>query len=996
MADKFEPYVGPRPFGRGDSSRFFGRIREANELLSLIISHPITLLYAQSGAGKTSLLNAKVIPMLEEKSSQIFGPARVGGDLPQGITNEDVNNIYIFNALLSLKGELNNLQSLGMMSFAQFMKAQPSASQTIRYSRRVVIFDQFEEIFITHPERWKDRESFFDSVGLALEQDPSLRVVFAIREEFIARMDPFAPILPEKLRTRFRLERLRESAALLAVTGPLKGTEYTFAAGAAEKLVKGLQQVPVKSATGTVNVLSEFIEPVQLQVVCKNMWQSLPPNVRVIDEKYIEDFGDADGALAAYYDDCVVKAVELSNIREGILRRWFERKLITPDRTRGTAYQDTSTTGGLKNETVSILEDFHLVRPELRGGASWYELTHDRLIAPIIKSNENWLNKRSEGRLISQRLEGRAEEWANTLEEQRTKYLLIEEELRETKQWLKSPNAEELGASELLSKFVQASEIAVERKHAEAQAQIAKKFRQQRNILVYAIAITFITFLGALAATVYIVTLQNRKREDERRAVMSTRSELNGRVAKYLSGIPPNEVIALKFGLAALNVDKDIVLPEPAVDGLRAAVTVIGNSTWLQGMTSSVNYVNFSLSGEYAYAYGPSQVCVWETRTGKLLFSNSLKEGAEAYNSVIITPNGRRLITVTQPSLPQGKSENDASSTKEQSQYKIEILDVLSADNKQPFSRENIKVFQILNDYRHVFIYTSNNDSFVLDAETNNQYRIQLSADEAEKMLSAVISPDEMHLIVAGEHGDLKVWDLSNGQLIKTLLTKRRDTVFNPALALSVQAKRLIFVIDYGQGSTYTYHIYVWDLKNYKLLKDVEPNFKDDLKVSGLTIDGKKLSILIGNNSNPLEASSWEVEKWKPIASNRKTSVLADDKIWPLTDGMSFMDKNNTNQLEFEEYDTGKVSALLDIDPTYGTVSDMDLSPTGQVIVSVNRSTIFVRNVGSEPLNVQNASVEQLRSIGCEQLLRQQSQLDEVSDKVFNQVFQDAETICRQ
>ena len=58
------PFVGPRPFEKEDSDRFFGRTRETEELLSLIIAHRAVLVYAQSGAGKSSLLRAGVIKRL--------------------------------------------------------------------------------------------------------------------------------------------------------------------------------------------------------------------------------------------------------------------------------------------------------------------------------------------------------------------------------------------------------------------------------------------------------------------------------------------------------------------------------------------------------------------------------------------------------------------------------------------------------------------------------------------------------------------------------------------------------------------------------------------------------------------------------------------------------------------------------------------------------------------------------------------------------------------
>ena len=62
-----EPYVGPRSFRKEQRAFFFGRDEEADDLVSIITAHAAVLLYSQSGAGKTSLLNAKLIPKLEEE-----------------------------------------------------------------------------------------------------------------------------------------------------------------------------------------------------------------------------------------------------------------------------------------------------------------------------------------------------------------------------------------------------------------------------------------------------------------------------------------------------------------------------------------------------------------------------------------------------------------------------------------------------------------------------------------------------------------------------------------------------------------------------------------------------------------------------------------------------------------------------------------------------------------------------------------------------------------
>ena len=53
----------------------------------------------------------------------------------------------------------------------------------------------------------------------------------------------------------------------------------------------------------------------------------------------------------------------------------------------------------MSNTVIEILEDMHLIRPEWRSGARWYELTHDRLIKPIKDSNKAWYDERDKERL---------------------------------------------------------------------------------------------------------------------------------------------------------------------------------------------------------------------------------------------------------------------------------------------------------------------------------------------------------------------------------------------------------------------------------------------------------------------------------------------------------------------------------------------------------------------------------------------------------------------
>ena len=66
MSIPVKPFIGPQPFEETDSSFFYGRDREVQEILALILSSSISLVYSKSGLGKTSIFNAKIIPELQK------------------------------------------------------------------------------------------------------------------------------------------------------------------------------------------------------------------------------------------------------------------------------------------------------------------------------------------------------------------------------------------------------------------------------------------------------------------------------------------------------------------------------------------------------------------------------------------------------------------------------------------------------------------------------------------------------------------------------------------------------------------------------------------------------------------------------------------------------------------------------------------------------------------------------------------------------------------
>jgi hypothetical protein len=104
----------------------------------------------------------------------------------------------------------------------------------------------------------------------------------------------------------------------------------------------------------------------------------------------LQAFGNPNEALQLFYEKAIGSAVATAGIDEGELRSWFETYLITPAGTRGLVFHGRETTGGIPNKIVDVLEAQHLIRPKVRSGSRWYELTHDRFIRPIQISNLEW------------------------------------------------------------------------------------------------------------------------------------------------------------------------------------------------------------------------------------------------------------------------------------------------------------------------------------------------------------------------------------------------------------------------------------------------------------------------------------------------------------------------------------------------------------------------------------------------------------------------------
>ncbi|HEV3050129.1 MAG TPA: ATP-binding protein, partial [Longimicrobium sp.] len=392
------PYVGPRAYAPGE--RLYGRDREAEELMDVLVAERIVLCHSPSGAGKTSLIEALLGPRLDRAGFAVYGPTRVGSALTPGGTAAGANR-YVLSALVGMEKQREErlrdsggtgaepipVERLAGMSIAEYLELR-SAEDDGRDP--VLLFDQFEEILTLDANDVEAKAEFFRQAGAALR--PRNRwALFAMREEFVAALDPYVHLVPTRLASRYALQLLDAQGAREAIARPAADAGIPFTAEALDQLVDNLLRAPQPGSPE--GVLGRWVEPVQLQVVCTRVWGKLKPEMKEIGVGLVGTIADVETALADYYAETVARVARDTSVGERSVRRWFEKALISGD-VRTQVARGGERTHGLNENVVDALVNAYLVRREERRGTIWYELAHDRLVPAVVTNNARWFGGR--------------------------------------------------------------------------------------------------------------------------------------------------------------------------------------------------------------------------------------------------------------------------------------------------------------------------------------------------------------------------------------------------------------------------------------------------------------------------------------------------------------------------------------------------------------------------------------------------------------------------
>lgn len=367
------PYKSLLEYRLEDAALFYGRSQAIEQMLDRLHRHPLTVLHAESGAGKTSLLQAGLASRLLSR-----------GDLPLHIRSWNVNPVLAVKR--TILPQLEQAPGLAQASLFDFLH---KVTDILGYNSYMYIFlDQFEEFFTQLDEA--ARKDFINQLAECLE-DESLRVrwVLAMRKEYFGTLATFRPEIKNPFANDYLLRALNYAEATEVMVEPAKKQGVSYEPALIQKLLADLGANP-DGSPGEV-------APPHIQLVCSALFEQLqehrtadPTLPPVITEQMYDEEGGARGILRSHLNRVLKR--NLSD-KERELARQLLMALVSSDRRRVRRKRDDLAatlalylTGAQSLDGVlDQLVEGRLVRVEEdeETSSAAYELAHDYLLTEI-------------------------------------------------------------------------------------------------------------------------------------------------------------------------------------------------------------------------------------------------------------------------------------------------------------------------------------------------------------------------------------------------------------------------------------------------------------------------------------------------------------------------------------------------------------------------------------------------------------------------------------
>ena len=921
-----------------------GRKIDVDELLARIgrTDKKIIVIHGQSGVGKSSLVNAGLIPALENKA--------IGFQDNLPVTIRVYNSWFteLAKELLDVLPENLKSEDLKLDTQEKFVL---KLVEIEKYRRTVLIFDQFEEFFFVCPDD-KARTEFFQFLGKCLNHKNigSLRVILSLRVDYLHLLLECDEITDMNIigdgilskNVLYKLGNLTPENAKTTIESLTKKTTFQLEPDLINRLVEDLA-----GELGSVR-------PIELQIVGAQLETE---NITTLAT--YQQIGNKQELVKSYLgeivNDCGKKNQELAELLLYFLTdeqgtRPLKTKAELEENLQSLLERDKTEAENNLDLVLEIFVKSGLVVLLPENPCERYQLVHDYLALFIRQQKEPKLKA-----VIAE------------LEQEKQQRKIGEAKLN---RFLKIALAGSVAAGIALTLLTvtawdaakraetqkqQADINAIQALTKSSEAQFALKDTGSALIeslkaggkLKLASSAKSDTQVPTIAALRQAVYLQRDEKPENRALAVNT---LKGHESEvYSVGFSPDGK-----QLASGSFDKTIKIWD---------VTTGKVLNTLKGHEGEVRSVGFSPDGKkLASGSNDKTIKIWDVTTGKVL--NTLNGHESEVISVGFSPDGKKLAsgsadkTIKIWDVTTGKVLNTLPSERYANKGHEGYVNSVgfSPDGKQLASGSsdntikiwNVTTGKVVNTLKGHKVYVNSvgfspdgkqlvsgsSDSTIKIWDVTTGEVLNTLKGHENWVRSVGFSPDGQQLASGSDDNTIKIWDVTTGKVLKTLPSERYANKGHESGVNSVEfspdGKQ---ILAFGSADM---TIKIWDVTTGKVLKDYE----DVVTSVGFSPDGQQLASGSGDNT---------IKIWN-VTTGKVLNTLKGHKGYVRSVGFSPDGKqilasgSDDDTIKIWDVTTGKV--LNTLKGHEGTVRSVGFSPDGQQLASgSNDNTIKIWGV---------------------------------------------------
>lgn len=362
------PDLPPRPYkyldyySSDDAEIFYGRKRDIEKIVGLVLAHRSLTLFGASGVGKTSLLEAGVGPALEKRGLRTIR-TRVLPDPARALA-------------VALGWDLRTVSPSGNWLPLLHADMERQNAEGI-----VLIFDQFEEFFA---ELSNDVQyAFWEDVAYCIKDSgKDIRLIFTLRQEALYLFKAAFPAIPKPYDPTYYLDSLTDVEKIEAITSPAVKYQRPWSQMLVDKLIEDFRRFPGETA--------------HLSIVLTTLWDQRTDSET--DLKIYEKLRGVEGILTNYLWGAVETMPQSEKVEQVL------KCFVSPERRKSQIHIDDIiaesgkrnfelTPSDVRGICIQLLAS-RLIRA-VAGEVEVYELSHDVLAATIseVISEDEMMNK---------------------------------------------------------------------------------------------------------------------------------------------------------------------------------------------------------------------------------------------------------------------------------------------------------------------------------------------------------------------------------------------------------------------------------------------------------------------------------------------------------------------------------------------------------------------------------------------------------------------------